>query len=269
MRPTGPQGLIRRRFRIRARAGRAEAPGAIARISRRIDMSHPLHRLPKVARNGKRSVTRSGAMRRSSGNRGGDARREYVSKDDLLAATFLLASHGIAAAQSCGTRIGEFREIVRTETSMGHVEQRSTSRPPRRVDAHRQAFAAPAATPRRSRLSRRWQRRHEIPLERLLEMIAPDIPADGLVGLRGPGLLAQQPVSGPAIERERGLLQLGCAQRQHRRAGVAARVARRSSSIARASPLPRYAASTYMRRNSADGVPRPSRPNMPANVSPS
>jgi hypothetical protein len=38
MRPAGPQGLIRRRLRIRDAAGRAEAPGPIARTSRRIDM---------------------------------------------------------------------------------------------------------------------------------------------------------------------------------------------------------------------------------------
>jgi hypothetical protein len=38
MRPAGPQGLIRRRLRIRDAAGRAFAPGPIARLSRRIDM---------------------------------------------------------------------------------------------------------------------------------------------------------------------------------------------------------------------------------------
>jgi hypothetical protein len=38
-----------------------------------------------------------------------------------LACTLLLAAGGIAAAQSCGTAINEFRDIVNTETSMGHV----------------------------------------------------------------------------------------------------------------------------------------------------
>ena len=45
----------------------------------------------------------------------------------FLAGAFLLASHGIATAQSCGTAIGEFREIVRTETSMGHVSSGNQS----------------------------------------------------------------------------------------------------------------------------------------------
>ena len=53
-------------------------------------------------------------------NRARDARREYVSKDDHFGA-ILLAGQGIAAAQSCSTALNEFREIVRTETSMGHV----------------------------------------------------------------------------------------------------------------------------------------------------
>src|SRR5436190_6286740 len=52
-------------------------------------------------------------------------------------------------------------------------------------------------------------------------MIAADI-ADGLVGLRRAGLLAHQPVSEFAIERERGLLQLRGTEREHRRAGLAA-----------------------------------------------
>src|SRR5918911_1301970 len=62
MRPTGPQGLIRRRFRIRARAGRAaSAPGAIARISRRIDIN-ALVLPPSLARNGKPNVTGGDVM---------------------------------------------------------------------------------------------------------------------------------------------------------------------------------------------------------------
>ena len=40
-----------------------------------------------------------------------------------ISAAILLATQGIAAAQSCGTALNEFREIVRTETSMGHVTQ--------------------------------------------------------------------------------------------------------------------------------------------------
>ena len=40
-----------------------------------------------------------------------------------ISAAILLATQGIAAAQSCGTALNEFREIVRTETSMGHVAQ--------------------------------------------------------------------------------------------------------------------------------------------------
>src|SRR5262245_13477036 len=57
MRPTGPQGLIRRRLRMRARAGRAaSAPGAIARTSQRIDILCPLQRRLSVAENGKRNL---------------------------------------------------------------------------------------------------------------------------------------------------------------------------------------------------------------------
>jgi hypothetical protein len=38
-----------------------------------------------------------------------------------ISAAILLATQGVAAAQGCGTVLNEFREIVRTETSMGHV----------------------------------------------------------------------------------------------------------------------------------------------------
>jgi hypothetical protein len=40
-----------------------------------------------------------------------------------LSAAILLAGQGLAAAQSCSTALNEFREIVRTEGSMGHVTQ--------------------------------------------------------------------------------------------------------------------------------------------------
>ena len=40
-----------------------------------------------------------------------------------ISATILLASQGVAVAQSCSTALNEFRETVRTETSMGHVTQ--------------------------------------------------------------------------------------------------------------------------------------------------
>jgi hypothetical protein len=45
----------------------------------------------------------------------------------FLAAVILIASGGVAAAQSCGTQINEFRDIVKTETSMGHVSGNSQS----------------------------------------------------------------------------------------------------------------------------------------------
>ena len=38
-----------------------------------------------------------------------------------LSAMILLAAQGVAAAQGCATALNEFREIVKTETSMGHV----------------------------------------------------------------------------------------------------------------------------------------------------
>ena len=44
-----------------------------------------------------------------------------------ISAAILFATQGMAAAQSCGTALNEFREIVRTETSMGHVTQAGQS----------------------------------------------------------------------------------------------------------------------------------------------
>jgi hypothetical protein len=44
-----------------------------------------------------------------------------LSRLACLAGATLLASQSAALAQSCGTAINEFREIVKTETSMGHV----------------------------------------------------------------------------------------------------------------------------------------------------
>src|SRR3954469_23402893 len=51
----------------------------------------------------------------------------------------------------------------------------------------------------------------------LLEMISPDRAPDGLVGLRRRSFFAHEPVSGIAIECERGLLQFRCTERQHER----------------------------------------------------
>jgi hypothetical protein len=45
----------------------------------------------------------------------------------LLAGQGLVATQGVATAQSCSTALNEFREIVRTETSMGHVTQAGQS----------------------------------------------------------------------------------------------------------------------------------------------
>jgi len=44
-----------------------------------------------------------------------------------ISAAILLTGQSLAAAQSCGTALNEFREIVRTETSMGHVTQAGQS----------------------------------------------------------------------------------------------------------------------------------------------
>jgi hypothetical protein len=41
----------------------------------------------------------------------------------FLAAAILLVSQEIAAAQSCATAIADFRFVINTETSMGHVTQ--------------------------------------------------------------------------------------------------------------------------------------------------
>jgi hypothetical protein len=40
-----------------------------------------------------------------------------------ISAAILLAGQWLAAAQGCSTALNEFREIIRTETSMGHVTQ--------------------------------------------------------------------------------------------------------------------------------------------------
>ena len=53
--------------------------------------------------------------------------RVTISAAMLLAGQGLFATQAIAAAQSCGTALNEFREIVRTETSMGHVTQAGQS----------------------------------------------------------------------------------------------------------------------------------------------
>jgi len=49
--------------------------------------------------------------------------RMTISAAMLLADQGLFATQAIAAAQSCSMALNEFREIVRTETSMGHVTQ--------------------------------------------------------------------------------------------------------------------------------------------------
>jgi hypothetical protein len=66
--------------------------------------------------------------RGSSGQPGGDARREYVSKDDhfgrdVAGGPRSFRNPSDCGRASCSTALNEFREIVRTETSMGHVTQ--------------------------------------------------------------------------------------------------------------------------------------------------
>ena len=41
----------------------------------------------------------------------------------FLVAAILLVASDIAAAQGCGTAITDFRFVINTETSMGHVKQ--------------------------------------------------------------------------------------------------------------------------------------------------
>jgi len=45
----------------------------------------------------------------------------------LVALALLLGCAGPAAAQSCATQLSEFREVVKTETSMGHVSPTNQS----------------------------------------------------------------------------------------------------------------------------------------------
>src|SRR5215213_9545146 len=95
MRPTGPQGLIRRRFRIRARAGRAwEAPGAIARSSQRIDMSALLRAAPRSPGIVKATLPAAAHEPLLAETRRAAQGEKYVSKDDVSDGT------GLAAARS-------------------------------------------------------------------------------------------------------------------------------------------------------------------------
>ena len=252
MRPTGPQGLIRRRFRIRARAGWAEAPGAIARLSRRIDISTLCIAFPRSPGMVNRALPRE---RRDGGvladNRAA-MQGANMSARMTISAAILLAGQGLLATQGCGRaklRHGAQRvsRDRRGPKPRWVTSRRRPIRRARRARAHRRpvplrpehrsarspagAAAADADSAKHDPESRnRFRKDHaqHSRVEHLLEIIAPDIAADGLVGLRGRRLLAHQPVSGLAIERERGLLQLGRAERQHRRARVAARPPRRA-----------------------------------------
>src|SRR5690348_6013288 len=121
MRPTGPQGRIRRRSRIRARAG-AVAPGAIARISRRIDILKPSLAFPRSRGMVNRALpgaARSGCLTETRAETQGanmSARMTF-----LVAAMLLLAVAPACAA--CGGAIAEFESIVASDARTGNLNK--------------------------------------------------------------------------------------------------------------------------------------------------
>ena len=142
MRPTGPQGLIRRRFRMRARAGRAaSAPGAIARISRRIDISA----LFNVARGRARMVNetltaRIDAVPVFSGSAGAGASRFAAEMSARM--TILVGLIALRAAAQPPPRA----------PARSPVSRRSSTATPRPATSTRACTAASSPS---SRLSRR------------------------------------------------------------------------------------------------------------------
>src|SRR3954469_15976774 len=104
MRPAGPQGRIRRRLRIRDTAGRAGAPGPIARTSRRIDMC-----ILFIAATGSRRIVngplhQGGLDGRVLSEIGvaaqGFGLDEYVRNDDLLPSRNVPTRLGIETARA-------------------------------------------------------------------------------------------------------------------------------------------------------------------------
>ena len=65
----------------------------------------------------------------------------------FLAAAILLAGQEIAAAQGCATAIIEFRDIVNTETSMGHARAQA-----KQASTMVELSLHPADLPRRAQL---------------------------------------------------------------------------------------------------------------------
>src|SRR5581483_8828353 len=125
MRPTGPQGLIRRRFRIRARAGRAaSAPGAIARKSRRIDILCPSIAFPASRGMVNRTLPGGGVMpgllAESRARRQG---ANMSAKVTFLAAAVLAAASPAAAAAACGGAISEFEAITASDANTGNLNK--------------------------------------------------------------------------------------------------------------------------------------------------
>ena len=113
---------------MRARAGRAaSAPGAIARLSRRIDILCPLRRRPSVAENGKRTPTARATDPTSLAEARARTQVRDFATEMSAKLTILIGVLAVwaspAAAQSCQTAITDFRFVVDTETSMGHVKQ--------------------------------------------------------------------------------------------------------------------------------------------------
>ena len=110
---------------MRAAPGRAwSAPGAIARVSRRIDISALGIAFPAwpgmVNRVLLLGTARRGFLAESRVLTQGANMSGRVT---FLAAAILLAGGEIAAAQGCATAITDFRFVINTETSMGHVKQ--------------------------------------------------------------------------------------------------------------------------------------------------
>ena len=112
---------------MRARAGRAaSAPGAIARSSRRIDISVLFNVASASRRMVSETLTRAAADAVSLA----EARvrtqvRDFATEMSVRLTILIgvLAAWTMpAAAQSCQTAITDFRFVINTETSMGHVK---------------------------------------------------------------------------------------------------------------------------------------------------
>jgi len=113
---------------MRARAGRAaSAPGAIARISPRIDIlvlfnvaSASRRMVNEPLPGGRLTVSLAEAWALTQVR---DFATEMSARLTILMSVVVASAAAPALAQPCQTAITEFRFVINTETSMGHVKQ--------------------------------------------------------------------------------------------------------------------------------------------------